>query len=344
MDKILVLATSFLDELMTHPVEEGEARRMLDELANTSDGRIEIEYRCDRDRTIPLKAEELSRVVAVLSDLELYERELLKAVGAASGGTLKLISRYGVGFDAVDLEAATDFGVMVANCPGANALPTAELSVATILDVAGRRIPHHETASRGNMKEGPSRLDVSGKTVGIIGTGSIGRHVFGLMKGYNISGVAYDLYPDHEWAKQCGVRYLESPDEVCEQSDIITLHASANNTIITQTQIDRMRPTTVLVNCARKHLVDNEAVYLAVKEGKIWGYGMDEIWDLDLPLEGLNIVVSPHVGSDTDMGKIGMQMMSAQSIVDYMKGIKPFSIVNKEVLKSSVHQHLKDRS
>ena len=84
--------------------------------------------------------------------------------------------------------------------------------------------------------------------------------------------------------------------------------------------------------------------YRAVKEGKIWGYGMDEIWDLDLPLEGLNIVVSPHVGSDTDMGKIGMQMMSAQSIVDYMQGMKPFSIVNKEVLKSTVHQHLKDRS
>ena len=344
MEKILVLATSFLDDLITHPVEEGKACRILDELAEASDGSIEIEYRCDRDRTNPLEAEELTRVAAVISDLELYPRELLKEVGAASGGTVRLISRYGVGFDAVDLEAATEYGIMVSNCPGCNARPTAELSVATILDVAGRRIPHHETASRGKTKEGPSRLDVSGKTIGIIGTGSIGKHVLGLMKGFNVSGVAYDLYPDSAWADQARVRYLDSPDAVCEQADIITLHASSNDTIITQTQIDLMRQTTVLVNCARKHLVDNEAVYYAVKQGKIWGYGMDEIWDLDLPLDGLNIVVSPHVGSDTDMGKIGMQVMSAQAVVDYMQGIKPLSIVNKEVLKASAHRDLKDRT
>ena len=65
---------------------------------------------------------------------------------------------------------------------------------------------------------------------------------------------------------------------------------------------------------------------------------------LDLPLDGLNIVVSPHVGSDTDMGKIGMQVMSAQAVVDYMRGIKPLSIVNKEVLSASVHRYLKDRT
>ena len=343
MEKVLVLATSFLDDLMTHPEEEGKARRILDELAEASDGSIEIEYRCDRDRTKPLEAEELIRVTAVISDLEFYPRDLLKEVGAVSGGTLRLISRYGVGFDAVDLEAATDYGIMVSNCPGCNARPTAELSVATILDVAGRRIPHHETASRGKTKEGPSRLDVSGKTIGIIGTGSIGKHVFGLMKGFNLIGVAYDLYPDSEWAGQAQVKYLDSPDEMCEQADIITLHAASNDIIITQTQIDLMRPTTVLVNCARKHLVDNEAVYHAVKQEKIWGYGMDEIWDLDLPLDGLNIVVSPHVGSDTDMGKIGMQVMSAQSVVDYIQGIEPLSIVNREVSSASTHQHLKDR-
>ena len=343
MEKILVLATSFLDDLMTHPADEGKASRLLDELAKTSGGSIEIEYRCDRDRTQPLVEEELARVVAVISDLELYSRELLQRVGAGNGGTVRLISRYGVGFDAVDIEAATHFGVMVANSPGSNALPTAEHSVATILDVAGRRIPHHETASQGKTKEGPSRLDVSGKTVGIIGTGAIGKHVFGLLKGFNVSGVAYDLYPDRQWAEQNQVQYLDSPDRVCEQADIITLHAASKDTIITQAQIDLMRPTTVLVNCARRHLVDNEAVYHAVEQKKIWGYGMDEIWDLDLPLGGLNIVLSPHVGSDTDMGKIGMQVMAAEAVVDYMRGIRPEHIVNTDVLKSPAHQHLKER-
>ena len=83
MENVLVLATSFLDDLMTHPTEEGKARRMLDELAEASGGGIEIEYRCDRDRTKPLTAKELDGVVAVISDLELYQRELLGAVGAA---------------------------------------------------------------------------------------------------------------------------------------------------------------------------------------------------------------------------------------------------------------------
>jgi phosphoglycerate dehydrogenase-like enzyme len=344
MEKVLVFATSFLDELITHPEEEGNARQMLDDLAAGSGGAITVDYRCDRDPRDPMTPEELLQTPAIISDLELYTPELLEKAGAANGGPLKLMSRYGVGFDAVDLEAATQSGVMVTNCPGCNALPTAELTVMTILDVAGRRIPHYETASQGKSKQGPSRLDVTGKTLGIIGTGSIGKHVFELLKGYNVSGVAYDPYPDNPWAAKVGLQYLDSPDKVCEQADIITLHAASNDTVITKKQIASMRSTTVLINCARRHLVDNEAVYHAVKEGKIWGYGMDEIWDLNLPLAGLNIVVSPHVGSDTDMGKIGMQKMSAQAVVDYMQGVRPRHVVNREVFKSPVHQHLKDRA
>jgi D-3-phosphoglycerate dehydrogenase len=248
-----------------------------------------------------------------------------------------------VGYDAVDMDAATEYGVMVSNCPGCNSRPTAEQTVAMILWVASRGMPHFSTASKGLGKEGPSRLDVTGKTVGIIGTGSIGKHVFDLLKGYNVRGIAYDLYPDAKWADQTGAKYLDSVNAVCEQADIITLHASSSDTLITEEQIALMRPTTVLINCARGHLVENKAVYHAVKDGRIWGYGLDEIWDLDLPLEGLNIAVSPHVGSDTDMGKIGMQIMSAQAVIDYMQGIRPFSIVNKEVLNSPVHQHLRER-
>ena len=91
-----------------------------------------------------------------------------------------------------------------------------------------------------------------------------------------------------------------------------------------------MKQTAILVNCARGILVDYEAAYQAVKAGRIWGYGIDEIWlDKNLPLEGLNIIVSPHVGSDTDKGKIGMQLMSTQSVVDFMKGKIPEYVVKK---------------
>ena len=341
MEKVIVLATSFQDELLSHPREEGQAVQMLADLAAASNGGLEVVYRCDRDPRKPLTTAGIgSRTTAIIADLEMYPRELLVKIGAGVGGPLKLIARYGVGFDTVDLPAATEYGVIVTNCPGCNSRPTAELTVMTLLDVAGRRMPHYETASRGRTKTGPSRLDVTGKTLGIIGTGAIGKTVFALLGGYNIKAVAYDPLPDRQWAADSAVTYLDSPEAVCRQADFITLHPATDDTVITAAHLELMRPTTVLINCARRHHVDNEAAYHAVREGRIWGYGTDEIWDFDLPLAGLNIVVSPHVGSDTDMGKIGMQCMSAEAVVDYCSHRRPRHVLNPEVLKLAICDHL----
>lgn len=333
--KILVLATSFLDELLSHPKDEGRAKQMLADLEKKFSNEIEIEYRCDRNPEEPLTVDELKNVIAVIADLEIYNREILSKVGKKAGGSLELIARYGIGYVSVDLEAATEFGVMVTNAPGCNALPTAEWTQATIMDVAGRRISHYATASKGKTKIGPSRLDVSNKKLGVIGTGTIGKNVVQLMKGYNVKVLAYDIYHDVEWAKANSVTYV-ALESLYKASDIITIHAATSEQIIGQKEIDLMNKTTILVNCARGILVDNRAVYRAVKEGKLWGYGLDEIWlDKDLPLdENLNIIVSPHVGSDTDSGKIGMQIMSTEAVVDFINGKNPRYIVNKEVLKN----------
>ncbi len=331
--KIVVFATSFLDELVSHPADEGKAKEMLDELEKKFADEIEVEYRCDRNPDEPLTEAELENVVAVIADLEKYDREILSKVGKKAGGSLELIARYGIGYVSVDLEAATEYGVMVTNAPGCNAMPTAEWTQATIMDVAGRRINHYSTASKGKVKEGPSRLDVYGKTLGIIGTGTIGKYVAKLMKGFDAKILAFDLYPDNEWAKENNAEYT-SLEEICKNSDIITIHAAASEQIITQKEIDLMKETTVLINCARGILVDNRAVYKAVKDGKIWGYGLDEVWtEDDLKLdESINIIVSSHVGSDTDSGKIGMQLMSTEAVVDFINGKTPKYIVNKEIL------------
>jgi D-3-phosphoglycerate dehydrogenase len=316
-----------LDELITHPKDEGKAKQMLDELAGNSNGTLEIVYRCDRNPEEPLQSEEFENVAAVIADLEKYDRKLLAEIGKNNGGPSGLISRYGIGYSSVDLEAAAEYGIIVTNAPGCNALPTAEWTQSTIMDVAGRRILQYNTASVGNKKEGPSRLDVTGKTLGVIGTGTIGKYVVKLMIGYDVKILAYDIYPDHEWAKGNNVSYTNL-ENICKDADIITLHASSSEMIIGQNEIDLMKPTTVLVNCARGILVDNRAVYKAVNDEKIWGYGLDEIWtEKDLPLDGLNIIVSSHVGSDSDMGKIGMQMMSAEAVVDYINGRTPKHIV-----------------
>ena len=131
--------------------------------------------------------EEFEGVSAVIADLEMYDRQFLSKVGVKAGGTLGLIARYGIGVNSVDIEASTEYGVIVTNCPGCNAVPTAEWAQSTIMDVAGRRILHYNTASTGKAKEGPSRLDITGKTLGIIGTGTIGRNVVKMMAGFDMT-------------------------------------------------------------------------------------------------------------------------------------------------------------
>ncbi len=330
--KILVTAVSFLDKLVAAPPDEGKASKMLDELAAGSGGALTVEYRCNRSPLEPMSTEELKDVRAIIADLESYDRELLSIVGVKAGGPLELIARYGVGMNSVDIKAATEHGVMVTNCPGAPSLSTAEWALATIMSVAGKRILQHQRASAGKLKAGSSRLDVSGKTLGIIGTGSIGKTVAGLMAGYSMKLIAHDPFPDDAWAAQADARYVDL-DTLCREADIITLHAATGDTIIGAKELQLMHPTTVLVNCARGIHVDTRAAHAAVSGGRIWGYGVDETWtEKDLSLEGLNIVTSPHVGSDTDLGKILMQLMSTQAVVDFVNGTTPEYVANREVL------------
>jgi len=325
-EKIVVFATSFRDELSTKPPGTGEAGKNLEKAA--AELGYEVDYRCDRDPLAPLTPAELDGVVATIADLEEYSPELLATVGPSGGGTLKLVSRYGIGFNNVDVAAATRAGIVVTNTPGANARPTAEWAVSTLMDVAGRRVLHHQRASRGQGKTGPSRLDVTGRTVGIVGTGNIGRNVAALLSGFDPKLIVSDPFPNEEWAKTVGARYVPL-DELCATVDFITLHAATSKTLIGGEQIAKMRETTVLVNCARGILVDNEAAYHAVKEGRIWGYGIDEIWTYDsLPLEGLNIIASPHVGSDSDLGKVNMQIASVENVVDFLRGTTPKYVVS----------------
>jgi D-3-phosphoglycerate dehydrogenase len=324
--KVIVFATSFNDDLVTSP--KGEEEPIVNLRTAAEKAGVELEFRTDRDPRSPLDSEELKDAVAVIADLEVYTNKILGKVGRTAGGDLGLIARYGVGYNSVDIEAASRYGVLVTNTPGANARPTAEWAVATLLDVAGRRIPQHERAGGGLSKSGPSRLDVSGKTLGVVGTGTIGRLVVELLSGFDMKVLAYDPYPAEEWAIERGVRYV-TLEELCRRSDFITLHASAGTQLVGPRELELMSPITVLINCARGVLVDNRAAYGAVYRGELWGYGLDEVWEYpDLPLEGLNIVASPHVGADTDRGKLNMRTGSARAVIEYLEGKRPGNVVN----------------
>lgn len=326
MPRILVTATSFLDELQTHPPGEGEPKRRLEAAAAAAG--VEVEYRCDRDPRQPMTAQELEDVVAVIADLEEYSAELLAEVGSGAGPGPALISRYGIGVDAIDLAAARRAGVTVCNAPGANARPTAEWTLATILDIAGRRIPQHERAAAGLRKTGPSRIDLTGATVGIVGTGHVGMLMAELLEPFGVKILANDRGDELDWIGAYRVEMVSLP-ELCRRADVVTLHASAREQLIGAAELELMRPTTVLVNCARGYQVDNREAWRRVKEGRIWGYGIDEVWpEPDLPVAGLNIVASPHVGSDSDHGKLGMQRMAAERVIEWLEGRPIEYIVN----------------
>ncbi len=310
----------------------GEGTRLLEQYAAET-GDL-IEYRCERNPSENLQVEEFNGVSAVIADLEQYKRGFLERVALGNGGDLEIIARYGVGVESIDMDAATDAGILVTNTPGANTSPTAEWAVSTILHVAGRGPVQQARAACGKNKIGVPRLDITRKTLGVVGTGAIGHRVIELMAGFSLRVLACDPYPDLAWAAQNDVTYV-SLDTLLLESDLISLHASAGHQIIGEAELARTRRSAILINCARELLVDNRAAYNAVVSGELFGYGLDDVWrHPDLPIDNINIAVSPHVGSDTDLGKIGMQTMSAHSVVDFLCGREPKHAVNRQVLRS----------
>ena len=333
--KIVVMATSFLEPPLGAGSDllgvKNDGVKLLQDFV-TRHPEYTLEWRCERDPRSPLNVDELSDVVAVIADLERYDRELLRAVGAGGnsgpGGTVRLIARYGAGVDAVDLSAARNHGVTVTNTPDAPRKPTAEWTVQMLLAVAGRQIHQHRRAIAGKPKETRSRLDVTGKVLGVIGTGRIGRQVVELMRGFEMEIIATCKAPDPAWAKTAGVTYVDMP-ELLERSDFITIHASGTERIIGRTELAQVKPTAVLVNCARDVLVDQDAVLESLREDRLWGYGVDEIWNNRgvIPEDTVNFVTSPHVGSATDAGKRAMQIATAQAVVAFLSGKRPANIV-----------------
>jgi len=332
--RILVFGSTFLDSGVANPANESIGKRLLEQAVAMSSTPCRIEYRCDRNPREPLDSKDFQDVVAVIADLEQYDAHFLASVGRTSGGSLALIARYGVGYDNVDCKAATEHGVIVTNAPGSNTLPTAELAVSTILDVAGRRVQFHNMAKGQLSHEKLTRLDVYNRTLGIIGVGAIGKAVVELFKGFQSNVLLYSAYRDHKWATTNNATYT-TMETLCSQSDIISLHAAGNRQLIGKAELSLMKKTCVLVNCARGCLVDSREVYLAVKDERLWGYGADDSWPEANPeLDGLNIILSPHVGADTDSGRMNMQRMTATAVFAFLQNKLPHSVVNSEVLSA----------
>jgi len=242
-----------------------------------------------------------------------------EAIAAAK--SLKVIARAGVGLDNVDIKAATTAGVMVVNAPTSNIISAAELTVGHILSLA-RHIPAaHDSLAAGTWKRSKyTGVELYEKTVGIIGLGRIGALITQRLQAFGMNVVAFDPYVTAARAQQLGVTLL-SLEEVLETSDFITIHmprTPETTGMISTDQFALMKPTAFVINVARGGLIDEDALFAALKSGRIAGAGLDVFVNeppTDSPLLTLdNVVLTPHLGASTDEAQEKAGVAVAKSV------------------------------
>jgi D-3-phosphoglycerate dehydrogenase len=243
------------------------------------------------------------------------------AEAIASAPNLRVIARAGVGLDNVDVRAATQAGVMVVNAPQSNIVSAAELAVGLLL-AAARHIP----AASASLKAGQWKrskytgVELYEKTAGIVGLGRIGVLVAQRLSSFGMNVIAYDPYVAPGRAAQMGVR-LVSLDELLAESDAISVHlpkTSETVGLLGSDQLAKVKPSVILVNAARGGIVDEHALYVALKEGRVAAAGLDVFATepcTDSPLFEFDAVVAtPHLGASTDEAQEKAGVSVARSV------------------------------
>ncbi|MDW8063332.1 MAG: D-isomer specific 2-hydroxyacid dehydrogenase family protein [Candidatus Caldarchaeum sp.] len=282
--------------------------------------------------------------VLVVSTNPRYDREFFE-----NNGDVVLLARNGIGLDNIDLQAASDNGVVVTRVPGeVEREAVAELAVALMLD-AFRMISQSFTAVRENRWRERSRFigyELKGKTVGVVGLGNIGKRVAEILsKGFGAKIIGYDPYVNKEGLKGVDV-VLTDLETLLKESDIVTLHAPYTDEtkhIINSRTIGLMKHGAVLVNTARGGLVDTEALVQALKTGRIRYAALDVVEgdyvDATHPLLQFgNVVVTPHIGAYTYESFVGIDESVAEAVEAVVKGLRPAAVANPEVFQKGVRK------
>jgi len=275
----------------------------------------------------------LPNVDAVLASMDKFTDAVLSSPEAQS---LKLISRWGVGYDAIDIPSASRNGVLVAYCPGMLNEAVADYAFSLLCALARRVHEGHIIMRSGEWKLAWGH-NIHGKTLGILGCGRIGQAMARRASGFGMKLLGYDICKNAE-AEKLGVQFV-SLDELLAQSDFLTLHAAAtaeNKNMIGETQLRRMKPNSYLINTARGALIDENALVRAVTEKWIAGAALDayvvEPLPKDHPLRSApNLLITPHQASCSYETGEQVSNAAAAAIVELMNGRKPRWVVDERV-------------
>ncbi|MEO0635124.1 MAG: phosphoglycerate dehydrogenase [Pseudomonadota bacterium] len=267
----------------------------------------------------------LKEVIGQYDGIAIRSATKLTADVLSAAGNLKVIGRAGIGVDNVDIPAASSNGVIVMNTPFGNSITTAEHAIALMFAVA-RQIPPADSSTQAGKWEKSKFMgvEITGKTLGLIGAGNIGSIVAARALGLKMKVVAYDPFLSHERAVDLGIEKVEL-DQLLARADFITLHVPMTDMtkgIISAEAIAKMKKGVRIVNCARGGLVDEAALAEAIKSGHVAGAAFD-VFEIepatDSPLFGLpNVVCTPHLGASTSEAQENVALQVAEQISDYL--------------------------
>jgi len=275
-------------------------------------------------------------VISLLTEpmtAEVFERE----------PQLQVISNLAVGYDNIDVQAATRHKVAVCNTPGVLTDATADMAF-TLLMMTARRAKEAVDYVRDGKWEtwSPTLLlgqEITGATLGVIGFGRIGKEMARRGTGFGMRLLAHDEYQDEEAAKEIGVTFT-SLEELLRESDFVSLHSTLTpetRHMISRDQLAMMKPSAILINAARGPIVDTDALVDALREGTIWAAGLDvtdpEPLPADHPLVTMpNCTVVPHIASGTIVTRNEMAKIAVENCLAVLNGTAPPNCVNPEVL------------
>jgi D-3-phosphoglycerate dehydrogenase len=276
----------------------------------------------------------LQGFVTVIAGSEPYTDRVLAGLGS-----LRLISRNGVGYDAIDVPAATRRGIAVTITPEGNHQAVAEHALALLLAVARSVVQNANDTRKGNWRRRTIFIPLRGKTLGIVGLGRIGRSVAVRAAGFGLRLLAFEKFPDHEFLKKHAIQLVDL-DTLLAESDFITLHTpmtAETAGLINRRTLACMKKGSVLINTARGGLVNEPDLVEALKSGHLAGAGLDVLASEppppDHPLLALdNVIVSPHVSALDSQAIEDMSTTAARNIVDIFSGNWPAgALVNPDV-------------
>ncbi|MDZ7735525.1 MAG: phosphoglycerate dehydrogenase [Gammaproteobacteria bacterium] len=267
-------------------------------------------------------------------------RATAAAINAAD--QLKVIGRAGIGVDNIDVNAATERGIVVLNTPNANATTTAELTIGHLLSLC-RHLPAADRSVRAGewQRSRYTGTEIAGKIIGIIGYGTIGRLVAARCLALQMNVIVHDPFVTDAVLKEQGV-VGAGLEQLLQGADFITLHCPANQKtrhIVNEQNLALMQPHARLINCARGELVDDEALYEALSQKRIAGAALDVFSNeppADSPLLGLdNIVFTPHLGASTHEAQVAVGSEIARNVMTYLHSGQAISAINLPTIRAS---------